>query len=46
MFNTFPSFNQGMQFNYMPESSEFKENYRMYPISYLPNSVSTEKKTY
>lgn len=44
MFNTFPSFNQGMQFNYMPESSEFKENYRMYPISYLPNSVSTEKK--
>lgn len=44
MFNTFPSFNQGMQFNYMPESSEFKENYRLYPVSYLPNNVSAEKK--
>ncbi|KAL6929199.1 hypothetical protein ACO0SA_002539 [Hanseniaspora valbyensis] len=47
MFNNFPAFGGGMNFGYSSNingSNEFKENYRIYPISYLPNTVSDEKK--
>ncbi|XBW37342.1 hypothetical protein QEN19_002922 [Hanseniaspora menglaensis] len=47
MFSNFPSFGGGVNFGYSNNSNssnEFKENYRIYPISYLPNTVSEEKK--
>lgn len=46
MFNNFPAFgsvNIGYSSNQMG-GNEFKESYRLYPISYLPASVSEEKK--